>query len=95
MFLSVSRMLRAHISKNRKCYDVKSSTYCFHVNTKILTGFQIYISVPLIEEIQNFGHEGGGGVAAWKKKTTLEQLQQKGLRGKALEPLSNIYVLLT
>ena len=54
-------MLRAHISKNRKCYDVKSSTYCFHVNTKILTGFQIYISVPLIEEIQNFGHEGGGG----------------------------------
>ena len=71
-------MLRAHISKNRKCYDVKSSTYCFHVNTKILTGFQIYISVPLIEEIQNFGHEGGGAgaEAAWKKKT-LEQLQQK------------------
>ena len=88
-------MLRAHISKNRKCYDVKSSTYCFHVNTKILTGFQIYISVPLIEEIQNFGHEGGGGAeAAWKKKT-LEQLQQKWLRGNALEPLSNIYVLLT
>ena len=86
-------MLRAHISKNRKCYDVKSSTYCFHVNTKILTGFQIYISVPLIEEIQSFGHEGEGE-AAWEKKT-LEQLQQKWLWGNALEPLSNIYVLLT
>ena len=63
-------MLRAHISKNRKCYDVKSSTYCFHVNTKILTGFQIYISVPLIEEIQNFGHEGGGGGGCLEEEDT-------------------------
>ena len=26
---------------------MKSSTYCFHMKTKILADFQIYISVPL------------------------------------------------
>ena len=38
---------RAHISKNKRCFNVKSSTYYFHMKTKILTNFQICISVPL------------------------------------------------
>ena len=31
-----------------RCFNVKSSTYCFHMKTKILADFQICISVPLI-----------------------------------------------
>ena len=37
----------AHISKNKKCFNVKFSTYYFHMKTKILADFQICISVPL------------------------------------------------
>ena len=37
-----------HISKSKRCFDVKSSTHCFHMKTKILADFQICISVPLI-----------------------------------------------
>ena len=37
----------AHISKRKSCFNVKSSTYYFHVKTKILEHFQICISVPL------------------------------------------------
>ena len=39
---------RAHISKCKRCLNVKSSTYHFHLKTKILADFQICISVPLI-----------------------------------------------
>ena len=38
---------RAHISKSRWSFNVKSSAYYFHMKTKILTDFQICISVPL------------------------------------------------
>ena len=37
----------AHISKSKSCFNMKSSTYDFHVKTKIMANFQIYISVPL------------------------------------------------
>ena len=37
---------RAHISKSKRCFIMKSSTYYFHMKTKILTHFQICISVP-------------------------------------------------
>ena len=40
-------MSRAHISKSKRCFNVKSSTYYFHMKTKILADFQIYINVPL------------------------------------------------
>ena len=40
---------RAHISKSKRCFNVKSSTYYFHMKTKILADFQICISVPLTE----------------------------------------------
>ena len=43
-----SHILRAHISKSKMCFNVKSSTYYFHMNTKILADFQVCISVPLI-----------------------------------------------
>ena len=33
--------------KGKRCYNVTSSTYYFHVKTKILAEFQICISVPL------------------------------------------------
>ena len=32
--------------KSKSCSDVRSSTYYFHMKTKILTDFQICISVP-------------------------------------------------
>ena len=38
---------RVHTSESKRCFNVKSSTYYFHMKTKILTGFQICISVPL------------------------------------------------
>ena len=34
---------RAHTSKSKNCFNVKSSTYCFHMKTKILADFQIYM----------------------------------------------------
>ena len=40
-------MLRVHISKSKRCFNVKSSTYYFHMKKKILADFQICISVPL------------------------------------------------
>ena len=36
-----------HISKNKRCFNVKYSTYYFHMKTKILADFQICISLPL------------------------------------------------
>ena len=52
MFLNVckqtnfSHISRARISKSKRCFIVKSSTYYFHMKTKILADFQICISVP-------------------------------------------------
>ena len=49
MFLNVwnfSHISRAYISKSKRWFNVKSSTY-FHMKTKILIYFQICISVPL------------------------------------------------
>ena len=43
-------MSRVHISKNKRCFNVKSSTYYFHMKTKILAYPQICISVPLTLE---------------------------------------------
>ena len=42
-------ILHAHISERKRCFNMKSSTYYFHVKTKILADFQICISVPLNE----------------------------------------------
>ena len=39
--------LTGAISKNKRRSNVKSSTFHFHIKTKILTDFQICISVPL------------------------------------------------
>ena len=38
---------RAHISKCKRCFNVKPSTYCFHMTTKILADFQVCANVPL------------------------------------------------
>ena len=38
----------AHISKSKRCSNVKSSTYYFHIKTKILADFQICVSVSLM-----------------------------------------------
>ena len=40
--------LTSHISKSKRCLNVKSSTYFFQMKTGILEDFQICISVPLI-----------------------------------------------
>ena len=42
------RFTHVHILKSERCFNVKSSTYYFHVKMKILTDFQIFISVSLI-----------------------------------------------
>ena len=42
-----SRISRAHITESKSCFNVKSSTYYFHMKMKILADFQICISVPL------------------------------------------------
>ena len=47
MFTNFSYNSRAHISKSKECFNVKSSTYYFHMKTKILGDFQICISIPL------------------------------------------------
>ena len=47
MSTNYSHISRAHISKSKRCLDIKSSTYCFHIKTKILADFQICISVSL------------------------------------------------
>ena len=39
--------VRMNISKSKRCFNLKSSTYYFHVKKKILADFQICISVPL------------------------------------------------
>ena len=36
-----------HVSKSKRCFNLKSSTYYFHMKTKILADFQICICVPL------------------------------------------------
>ena len=41
-----SHISRAHISKCKCSFNVKSTTYYFHVKTKILADFQIWITVP-------------------------------------------------
>ena len=46
-FSNFSRILRAHISKSKRFFNVKSSTNYFHMTTKILADFQICISAPL------------------------------------------------
>ena len=46
-FSNFSHILRAYISKRKRCFDVKSSTNYFHMTMKILADFQICISVPL------------------------------------------------
>ena len=37
----------AHISKTKRCFNMKPSIYHFHMKTKILADLQICISVPL------------------------------------------------
>ena len=44
----ISHINCAHVSKCKKCFNVKSLTYCFHMEKKILADFQNCISVPLI-----------------------------------------------
>ena len=49
MFLNVCKQTFhvSHVPKSKRYFNVKSSTYYFHMKTKILTDFQICISVPL------------------------------------------------
>ena len=51
MFLNVCKQTfhissRAHISRSKRCFNVKSSTYYFHMKEKILADFEICIIVP-------------------------------------------------
>ena len=52
LFLNVCKQTfriisRAHISKSKRCFNVKSSTNFFYIKTRISADFQIWISVPL------------------------------------------------
>ena len=44
---SFTYLSRALISESKRCFNLKSSTYYFHIKTKISADFQICISVPL------------------------------------------------
>ena len=46
-FFKFFTYIRAHISKSKRCFNVKSSANYFHMTTKILADFQICISVTL------------------------------------------------
>ena len=53
LFLNVSKnKLFTYLSCAylKKCFNLKSSTYYFHMNTKILADFQICISVTLKQQ---------------------------------------------
>ena len=50
MFVNKLFISHVRISQSVKCFNVKSSTYYFHMKTKILADFQICISVPLMED---------------------------------------------
>ena len=39
--------------KVKKCFNVKSSTYSFHLKAEMLVDFQICISVPLTVSLGN------------------------------------------
>ena len=45
--IKIPHISRAHISKNKRRFNVKSSTYYFHMKTKMLADFQICISTSL------------------------------------------------
>ena len=47
-----SHISGAHTSERKRCFNIKSSTYYFHVKTKMLENFHICISVPLISKAQ-------------------------------------------
>ena len=38
-------MSHAYSSKSKRCFNVNSSTYSFHVKTKIFADFQVLVSV--------------------------------------------------
>ena len=44
---------RAHNSKSKRFFNAKSSTYYFHMKTKILADFQICVSVPLTVPVKS------------------------------------------
>ena len=47
MQTNFSHISPVYISKSKNCFNVKCSTYYFHLKTKILADFQICISAPL------------------------------------------------
>ena len=58
----------AHISKIKRCSIVKSSTFYFHMKTKILLDFQVYISVPLRSDICDYS----GAYTVANRRITIE-----------------------
>ena len=51
-----SHISRAYISKSKRCFNVKSSTYYLHMKTKILTDFKICTSAPLNLNVASHKH---------------------------------------
>ena len=51
--MNFSRISRVHISKSKRCFNVKSSIYYLHMKTKILADFQICIIVPLTKDVND------------------------------------------
>ena len=47
LIINFLHMSHADISKSKRCFDVKSSKYYFHMKTKILADIYMCISVPL------------------------------------------------
>ena len=47
LFLNSSHSSHVYISKSKMCFNVRSSSYYFHMKAKRLADFQIFISVPI------------------------------------------------
>ena len=75
---------RAYISKSKRCFNVKSSTYYFHMKTKLFADFQIYISVPLKSRqrrcfLMKFSKILGTPIAPQKNKS-IGCIRKRGVR---------------
>ena len=79
-----SHISHARISKCKRCFNVKYSTYDFHMKTRILADFQICTSVPLsylwrkvylgvIQKVRSLRRGGGGGGGGHWKANKNEQ----------------------
>ena len=66
----------AHTSKSKRCFNVKSPAYYFHIKTNTMADFQICISVPLINQELYFSCFQKKPSTSALRKSCSENMQQ-------------------